>query len=270
MRRFISAFLEAFVKFGRDGCAFLAQSVAFSALFAFFPLMFLGLAAATLVFPDPERRLLQAVDQVAPTLHDYVAENLHAYISGRGISSVIAFVTLIWSGKNLFTGLAYALDRALNVPKRRPLVHSVLVGLVMLPITGVLLIVAIALPIVLAVAFQIAGIHDPARITQILGYVISIALIYVVALLLYRMLPNRPVSWAFAARGAAIVAIPWPAVQYGFAVYATRVDFTHIYGALSAPIVLLLWFYFIGSIFLFGAEYSIALSTGYRSVFLEE
>ena len=98
MRRFISAFLEAFVKFGRAGCAFLAQSVAFSALFAFFPLMFLGLAAATLVFPDPERRLLQAVDQVAPTLHDYVAQNLHAYISGRGISSVIAFVTLIWSG----------------------------------------------------------------------------------------------------------------------------------------------------------------------------
>ncbi len=34
--------------------------------------------------------------------------------------------------------------------------------------------------------------------------------------------------------------------------------FTRIYGALSAPLVLLLWFYCIGSIFLFGAEYSIA------------
>ncbi len=46
---------------------------------------------------------------------------------------------------------------------------------------------------------------------------------------------------------------------------ATHVDFTLIYGALSAPLVLLLWFYCIGSIFLFGAEYSIALSTGYQA-----
>ena len=37
-----------------------------------------------------------------------------------------------------------------------------------------------------------------------------------------------------------------------------RVNFAHIYGALSAPLVLLLWFYCIGSIFLFGAEYCTA------------
>jgi uncharacterized BrkB/YihY/UPF0761 family membrane protein len=59
-------------------------------------------------------------------------------------------------------------------------------------------------------------------------------------------------------------------MQYAFAAYITHVDFSRIYGALSAPLVLLLWFYCIGSIFLFGAEYSIALSTGYRSPLLEE
>jgi membrane protein len=133
-----------------------------------------------------------------------------------------------------------------------------------------LLLIAIALPVVLAVTFRIAGIHDPQRITHLLGYLISIALVYIVAVLLYRLLPNRPISWAFASRGAAIVAIAWPAVQYAFAAYVTHVDFTRIYGALSAPLVLLLWFYCIGSIFLFGAEYSITLSTGYRSVLLEE
>jgi uncharacterized BrkB/YihY/UPF0761 family membrane protein len=48
------------------------------------------------------------------------------------------------------------------------------------------------------------------------------------------------------------------------------VDFTLVYGALSAPLVLLLWFYCIGSIFLFGAEYSIAWPTGYRRSVPEE
>ena len=195
---------------------------------------------------------------------------MQTYIYGRGISSLIAFAFLIWSGKNLFMGLAYALDRALNVPKSRPLVHNLLLSVVMLPVTAMLLLIAIALPVVLAVTFRIAGIHDPQRITHLLGYLISIALVYIVAVLLYRLLPNRPISWAFASRGAAIVAIAWPAVQYAFAAYVTHVDFTRIYGALSAPLVLLLWFYCIGSIFLFGAEYSITLSTGYRSVLLEE
>jgi membrane protein len=270
MRRLISAFREAGIRFSRDGCAFHAQSVAFNALFAIFPLMVLALSAATLVFPNPERRLLMLVGTLAPTVQEYVSENLQTYIYGRGISSLIAFAFLIWSGKNLFMGLAYALDRALNVPKSRPLVHNLLLSVVMLPATAMLLLIAIALPVVLAITFRIAGIHDPQRITHLLGYLISIALVYIVAVLLYRLLPNRPISWAFASRGAAIVAIAWPAVQYAFAAYVTHVDFTRIYGALSAPLVLLLWFYCIGSIFLFGAEYSITLSTGYQSVLLEE
>jgi uncharacterized BrkB/YihY/UPF0761 family membrane protein len=48
----------------------------------------------------------------------------------------------------------------------------------------------------------------------------------------------------------------WPAAQYAFAFYTVHVNFTHIYGALSAPLVLLLWFYLLGAIFLFGAELS--------------
>ena len=107
-----------------------------------------------------------------------------------------------------------------------------------------------------------AGIHDPPRVTHILAYLISIALVFIVAVVLYRWLPNQQVSWAFALRGATVVAIAWPAVQYGFTAYVTHVNFAHIYGALSAPLVLLLWFYCIGSIFLFGAEYSIAWPTG--------
>jgi membrane protein len=258
MERLISAFREAGLGFARDGCAFLAQSVAFNALFALFPLMVLVLSAATLVLPSAQHRTLLFFDTLAPTLHDYVALNLQTYIYGRGISSIVALVFLLWSGKNLFMGLGYALDHALNVPKGRPLVHNLVLSFVMLPVTGILLIVAIALPIVLSISFHVAGIHDPRRFTHILAYLISIALVFIVALVLYRWLPNCSVSWGFALRGAAIVALAWPLVQFAFVQYVTHVNFTYVYGALSAPLVLLLWFYCIGSIFLFGAEYSIA------------
>lgn len=258
MRGFISGLRDAGLRFSHDGCAFLAQSIAFNALFAVFPLTVLALTAATWIFPDAEHRTLQVFDTLAPALHDYIIANLQSYMYARGVTSIIALVVLIWSGKNLFMGLAYALDRALGVPKGRPLVHNVALSLVMLPVTGVLLIVAIGLPILLAILFHVAGFHDPAGVTHIVGYLISIALVFIVTLVLYHWLPNRGVSWGFSLRGASVVAIAWPAVQYAFAQYVTHVDFTHVYGALSAPLVLLLWFYTIGSIFLFGAEYGVA------------
>jgi membrane protein len=270
MHRVISAFREAVVAFSRDGCAFLAQSVAFNALFALFPLTVLALSGLTYVLPQSQHRALAFFAALAPTLHDYLVKNLETYMYGRGISSIIAVAFLVWSGKNLFMGLAYALDRAMNVPQGRPLVHNLALSLVMLPVTGILLAIAIALPIGLSITFHVAGIHDPRRITHILAYLISLALVFIVAVVLYRWLPNRDVPWSFALRGAAVVAVAWPPLQYAFAAYLTHVDFTRIYGALSAPLVLLLWFYCIGSIFLFGAEYSIAWPTGHSGDLREE
>lgn len=261
MSRFISALREGGLRFSRDGCAFLAQSIAFNALFALFPLTVLALSAATLVLPYAEHRTLAFFDTLAPALHDYIAANLNSYIYSRGITSAIALLVLLWSGKNLFMGLAYALDRALGVPKGRPLVHNLALSFVMLPLTGLMLIVAISLPVLISISFAVAGITDPARVTHFLGYAISIALVFLVTLALYRWLPNRGVSWGFAVRGAVIVSVAWPVVQFAFAQYTTHVDFTHVYGALSAPLVLLLWFYCIGCIFLFGAEYSAAWSS---------
>jgi membrane protein len=270
MARLISVFRDAGVRFTRDGCAFHAQSVAYNALFALFPLTVLALGALTLVLPEAQHRTLLFFDTLAPTLHDYIVNNLQTYIYGRGISSLIALAFLVWSGKNLFMGLAYALDRALNVPKARPLVHNLLLSAVMLPVTGILLAIAIGLPIVLSITFHVAGLEDPARITHILAYLVSIALVFIVAVILYRFLPNTRVTWPFALRGAAVVAVAWPVVQIAFAQYLTHVNFAYVYGALSAPLVLLLWFYCIGSIFLFGAEYSIAWQTGYSHSVPEE
>jgi membrane protein len=259
--RFISAFRDAAMRFSRDGCAFLAQSIAFNALFALFPLTVLVVSGATWFLPSAEERALAFFDTFAPTLHDYVAGNLQTYMYSRGITSIIALVVLVWSGKNLFMGLAYALDRALNVPKMRPFTHNLLLSFVMLPLSGVLLLIAIVLPVLLSITVRATGFAEGAALFHFLVYMLSIALVFGVTVLLYRLLPNRSVSWGFSVRGACIVSLAWPIVQYAFAQYVGHVDFTRLYGALSAPLVLLFWFYCIGSIFLYGAEYAAVLST---------
>ena len=254
--RLILAFREAGMRFSRDGCAFLSQAIAFNALFAIFPLLVLVLTAASLVFPNGEQQILNFFDTFAPALHDTVAANVRTYVYGRGISSAVAFLVVIWASKNLFMGLAYALNRALAVPKSRPLLHDMLISIFMLPVTGIVMIVAVGMPVAVSVAFAYARISDPRNFSQIMAYALSMALVFVVTVFLYTFLPNRRVSWRFAVPGATCVALMWPAVQYAFAFYTVHVDFTRVYGALSAPLVLLLWFYLIGVIFLFGAEVS--------------
>lgn len=254
--RLVLAFQEAGMRFSRDGCAFLSQAIAFNALFAIFPLLVLVLTAASLVIPNADQQIMNFFDTFAPALHDTVAENVRTYVYGRGISSIIAFFVVVWASKNLFMGLAYALNRALAVPKSRPLYHDLVISIIMLPITGIVMLVAIGMPVVVSLVFAKAHIEDPRNVSVFLAYGLSMALVFVVVVFLYTFLPNRTVKWQFAVPGASFVALMWPLVQYVFAFYTVHVDFTRIYGALSAPLVLLLWFYIIGVIFFFGAELS--------------
>jgi membrane protein len=266
MRRLFLSIREAGLRFSRDGCAFLAQAVAFNSLFALFPLVVIAFTVASLVFPQPEGRLLGFIDNFAPNAHQFVQANIQTYNHGRGISSAIAAVFLIWSGKNLFMALTYALDRALGVPKGRPLLHDIALSIVMLPAMGVLLVLAMALPMILQLVLFLARVPDGRHIGQVAAYLLSLAIVFLVTATLYAFLPNRKLSWHFGVPGATFVACIWPLVQFAFAQYTLRVDFTQIYGALSAPLVLLLWFYLLGCIFLYGAEYSTAWAAEHGSV----
>jgi membrane protein len=261
MHRLFLTFREAALRFSRDGCAFLAQALAFNAIFALFPLMVLFLTLLSYFFnvtTIAEGRMLSLIDTMAPTLHDYIATNLQTYYYARGLTSIVAAVILIWSGKNLFMGLAFALNRAVGVPRGRPFVHDIALSLVMLPIVGIVLLIAMVLPFMIYLGLAMVGAHDVRNLAQIAGYGVSLLLVFVVSSILYSYLPNRRLKWHFGVPGAIFSAIMWPIVQLAFAQYVTRVDFTHVYGALSAPLVLLLWFYLMASIFLFGAQISTA------------
>src|SRR5579884_3310994 len=171
--RLILAFREAGMRFSRDGCAFLSQAIAFNALFAIFPLLVLVLTAASVIIPNAERQVLAFFDTFAPALHDTVAANLRTYVYGRGLSSVIAFFIVVWAAKNLFMGLAYALNRALAVPRSRPLLHDMLLSIVMLPATGIVMLFAIGMPVVVSLIFEYAHVTDPSNFSHIMAYLIS-------------------------------------------------------------------------------------------------
>ncbi len=259
MARIFAIFRNAGARFSSEGCAFAAQAVAFNALFSLFPLVVLAIGGVSLFIHHGRERVLAFFDELAPTLHHVVAANLSAYYYGRGITSIIALVVLIWSAKNLFMSLAFALDRTMKIEERRPLVAHIAVAVVALPILGLALLVALVLPVIFSVAFALAQIPDRRDLLHLAAYAISLALVFAASLFLYRLLPNRDIPWGTALPGALLCAALWPLVQYLFTLYTLHINYTAIYGALTAPIVLLLWFDLIGSIFLFGGALNAAV-----------
>lgn len=254
----VEAFKHAGIRFARDGSAFLAQAIAFNAVFALFPLVILLVSALAFVFggQSGERDAIALIANVAPGIQSVLLDNVHNVVAFRGLSGALALVALIWSGKNLFQALAYALNRALGVPDGRPLVADILVALVMLPIIGVLFIVATIVPLAITFVVSHGGFRYAAVWTQVAGYVTGFVLIFVIAMVLYTYLPNRKVGPRFAIPGAVFVTFAWEIAQLAFAFYSTHVDFHHVYGALAALALLLVWLYYMASIFLFGAQLS--------------
>jgi membrane protein len=253
MTRVFLAFRDAALRFSKDGCSFLSQAIAFNALFAIFPLVVLAFTALSYI-SLPESRLLGFFDTFAPALHDYLAANLQSYVYGRGITGIVAIVILFWSGKNLFTTLGYALNKIVDVPRGRPIYHDLLLSLIMLPVMGILLILAMLFPIILAIVLTVAGVADRHQFVHLSGYGVSFLLIFIVCITIYSFLPNRKLPWHFGIPGALFAACVWPAMQFAFTLYTVHVDFTRIYGALTAPFVILLWFYFMSTLVLFGGE----------------
>jgi membrane protein len=256
VRKLVAVLRATALRFSRDGCTFMAQALAFNGVFAIFPLAILIIAALGYVYgsEDAQARALALIGSLSPEIRSVLSENIRHVVAFRGTSGVLALGALLWSGKNLFQGLAYALNKALDIPTGRPLLTDILVALVMLPILGTLFLIATAVPLAISLIVSYGGLRDAAVVTTVAGYGTGLILIFVVTLVLYTYLPNRRVGLSFGVPGAIFVTFAWELAQIAFALYSTHVNFRLVYGALGAFALLLVWFYYMATIFLFGAE----------------
>ncbi|HVA38218.1 MAG TPA: YihY/virulence factor BrkB family protein [Candidatus Dormibacteraeota bacterium] len=248
--------------FSATGSGVLAQAIAYNALFAIFPLVLL-LAAILGYLGGTDagaRQTLAVLGPVTPVARRVLERDLHHVVQYRGISGAVGLLILMWSAKNVFVTMAYALDRALDTPKEGPIVRNTLVAALMIPLLGALLLASAVLPVGLTSVARLGGLADAALVDQLAAYVSSVLLFFFMAAALYRWLPNAPLNLRTVLPGAFFCAVAWTVLQVGFGIYSAHADFTRVYGAIAGIMVLLLWFYCLAAILLFGAHFFIAWS----------
>jgi membrane protein len=74
-------------------------------------------------------------------------------------------------------------------------------------------------------------------------------------MLMYRILPKRPVCWIDALRGGLLAAVIWELGRGLLGAVFIGMRYTSAYGAIGSFIALLLWCYYGISILFYGAEY---------------
>lgn len=93
-------------------------------------------------------------------------------------------------------------------------------------------------------------------LAAVLNVVISFALTALLFAAIYKILPDRPLEWHDVGIGAAGTALLFLAGQMAIGLYLGRSTVGSAYGAAGSLILLLLWIYYSAQVFLLGAEFT--------------
>lgn len=269
---------EAALAFGQDKAPRLAAAVAYYSIFAIAPLLFFALAVAS--------GLLANVD-VQDRLFTFLAQNINEsaveFVKGilpsgtqlqqrSLIASAIGFVTLFMGATGLFVQVQDALNTLwgaepgplggiLNVVKARLKAFLLILGF------GVVIIAFLVGNTYLSAIAQELGnaIGMGAFFVRLVTLAVSVGVLTLVFAGVFKVLPNVKLQWREVWVGSAVTALLFALGQLALSWYLARFAPGSAFGAAGALVILLVWIYYSGMIFFFGAEITWVYSQKYGS-----
>ena len=242
--------------------------MAYFGLFSIFPFVLLLISVLSLAIDSEDARAL-----VISLLSDFLPQGevgarqvIEGVIAQRGEAAGIGVILLIWGALGWFQSIDRSVNEMWSVEVSRPFIQGKLFALAMVGAIAVVMLLSwlanVALSVAAGVAAAAAPLEPPgfAYLWELGVATVSIALMFLVFLLLYRFSPMCDLTWGDVWRGALITALLWEALRSAFAIYVTSfVDYSSLFGPIAAVIVFLLWLYVAQSLMLFGAGLTYAM-----------
>jgi membrane protein len=239
-----------------------AGSMAYFSVLSMFQLLVLAIVIGSFLLGEGEARefVLDQVQAGSPLDRDTIAGIIDATINSRGGITIISFGFLLWSGLGVFSAISNGISRAFEVRTPRPFWLDKLVGLALMAVTGILAIASLIIGLVTGILQQAASdligdVPGGGTAVWLIGLLAPLVLIFFAFWILYRLVPNRPVSFRETLPGAVVAAALWTVLRFGFTWYATSVaNYESAFGPISTGVTLLVFLYFASVIVLLGAE----------------
>ena len=253
-------------EFQSDDGSTMAAAIAYYALFSFFPVVLLMITVSSFFFSSAtaQQEVIVWVERYMPASGNLVKANIGQILRARGTVSLLAILSLLWSGSGVFSALNRAVNRAWGVTELRPFWRQKLLAFSMIVGTGGLLFVSIVSTTFFSV---IRRLRLPLTGSQLLGKwliffnllstLLPVTLTILIFLLLYKILPNTTVRWSDVWLGALLTGLGWELAKYLFTWYlANFASYNLVYGSVALIIAFLAWSYYTGLILILGAEFT--------------
>jgi len=262
-------------RFTKARAAAVAASLAYYALFSIFPFFLALIASASFILKEETifSQVIELIVNFLPISESLIEDNLRTVITLRGPVRIIGFIGLVWAGTGVFSSLFYNVNLAWPDTKPRNFIRNRLAGLSIITFVIALLSIYIFFSTVtnLLSRFDLSKISflslEFLPVQSFISHFLSWFAKVILFFILFLWAPNTKVPWRAALVGAMGSGLGWDLATAGFTWYVTSGIATYelVYGSLGAIVALMLWFYIISLVILYGAHLGGAI-TSYHSV----
>jgi membrane protein len=238
----------------RERIVLTAASLAYFTFLSLVPLLIL-LVIAVSVFGN-DALAMRAVRRATQTLAAENADLLREVVfnaANRQQATVIGAAVLLWGALLTFRALDTAFAGIYGTHGERSLLGTVIDVVLVF-------VVIVAAAVAMVVAGVVLSVFVHTQLWETLGPLVLFAVLTVVFVPLYYILPEADVGFVEVLPGTVFAAAAWTVLHALFGYYAALSGVTQLYGAMSAVLLILVWLYVGGFVLLAGAAVNAALS----------
>ena len=210
-------------------------------------------------FRQNDRAILDAINFALPYQSARITANLREFIDSAKAVSGIGLVALIATSLRLIFIIENTVNHVWGAPKRKRLLARVATYTMGLFI-GALLIGELLTGLA---ELRKRAVFESLFTSAVVDRFFATLVVAAALTLLYKFIPNAPVSWPSAAIAAGIVALLLRVIKLGFALYFKVFHTINIiYGSLSLVLLLLIALFLFWELVLAGVELTFVLDAG--------
>lgn len=237
-----------------------AAELAYYFLFSFMPLIIFFTALLGVMNLDAGQ--FSYFNQFIPPDVQGVISTFYGFIKGGPTTTMMitGLALSIYFSSAAIRSLMRSLDTAYNVKKGRNPIFQFILSLFFAVIFLAAIVVSLIMmvgggAIVDLILRLLPELAEFAWIVNILRFALMILPLVGIFLLLYKFTPHRKIKFTHAIPGSIFSMIAWVIASMAFSFYVTHFGrYASLYGSLGTVIVLMLWLYITGVIFILGGE----------------
>jgi membrane protein len=247
-----------------------AAAISYFGSLSLFPAFLVIIAVANDIlgrFEGGQSNNVMRIVALFPVAKKFLLENLSQIIDPPATLVLSCIAVVMWTSSWVFSIVENALNRAWNVEKRRTFWESRLRSITVVVAGGLILLSSLAIIAIASPASDMtrerldAYAKDP-YIPLVWKSVLLSASLFLSVLVfccVYKLMPEKKVSWIEAISGALVAALLWEMGSVLFIELIPYFDYERVYGRMGAVVALLAWVYSSNLIMLFGAHFSAQL-----------